>query len=291
MISTFTSLIQKYEVTLDTVVSGLPNLCALRSCKSISEYANNSPFRALSSTESLLIVGTGPSINNVHLSSLAAQYNRVILVNHALRFINQLDTSRCLFLTADMLRASEIANSDAELLLKLGSNKCLLPVTGPTQLRNVLPYLSLYTPLSLRSYFFQFLGPRWLLLFRPISISCALFPKADPSQRPSLVADYILKWIQSGFKTCYPHIAVSSAFDAIFLALALGFEHIDLIGCDFNLGRADSLSSALDPVPAGAFPLAREYLCSIATSLAGQSIFINNLSYDSRPISFNPSYN
>lgn len=274
------SHLQKYSVTLDTIIYGLPGLCSLRSCISIQDFSAHSPFRALSAADSLLIVGTGPSLNDIDLPSFASKYHRIILINHALRFLKNLDDSKCIFITADMLRAAEIAVSDPEALVKLGPNKCLLPVTGPSQLcRHVLPYLSYYKPLSLRSYYFQLLGPCWLLIFRPITISAALYPKANPDRRPFLVADYISRWIKSGFTIRYPHIAVSSAFDAIFFALALGFKNVDLIGCDFDLGRANLLSDSLAPVPAGAFPSARNYLSSIANSLSNQSIKIRNLSY------------
>lgn len=107
----------------------------------------------------------------------------------------------------------------------------------------------------------------------------ALFPKVPSSSRHQLIANYLCEWLQSIRSVDYPHISISSAFDAIVLALALGFKHIDLIGCDFTSSRSSALSPQLGNPPPNAFPMARECLKTISEKLRVHSVFINNLSY------------
>jgi hypothetical protein len=248
-------------------------------CQRLSIHSSSSLFlsRARTHSSSALILGTGPSAQTID-SNIINSHDLIIYVNFAVKWLHTDINARQLFLCSDVLRALQVVHSPYIYNLEsLGKDSCFLYFTAPELIYHFWtldPYL---TCIRLPNYS-PIVSKRVCLpkCIQPLTYRGRICSSINISHRISCIHRVTDEWLSTGISRGDqpPHFGESSAFDAIFLAISLGYKNLTLVGCDFNEGRAASLFDELGIPPSQAFSYCNAILSSIGDSCRAHSISI-----------------
>lgn len=241
--------------------------------KKISEIVDNKKWISSFYNKKILIVGTGPSLDNVN-ENYFLNFDAIIYINHAIKCSGKVEDEY--FFSTDVNVVKGISNKPYyEKIQKIGSEKSILAPIFFQQVffikkefkerfSWIIASQAAYRIHKMNKSFFGFHMP----------VTAVYWPKQPETNELEF-------WFaQQNQVTFFPVIESTSALSAILFVAKYSPEHISLIGCDFNAGRSQAIVDNCPDTILNIFSEAIEKFYFLKNFLEKRKITLHNNSWN-----------
>lgn len=240
--------------------------------KNISKKLDFNEWEKSFSKKKVLIVGTGPSLDEVN-DDYFLNFDAIVYINHAVKFSGKINEEY--FFSTDVNVVKEINNKEYyNNIIKMGADKSILaPVFFQQALFLKKDFKNRFSWILASKAGYKLHRINKVFLGFRFPITAVFWPKQPDTNE---LDNWFSKKNQVDF---FPVIESTSALSAILFAAKYKPKNISLIGCDFGMGRSKSIISDCPALEINVFSEAKNKFLFLKNYLSSKKILLENDSW------------
>lgn len=265
------TFLDKIKWAYTAPISGLIGYQVLK--KKLSLKKDNPLWRSSFHNKKVLIVGTGPSLDNVD-TTYFRKFDTIIYLNHAIKKSNHVSDEY--FFSTDINVVKDIYRLPYyRKISKLGPSKAIIaPIFFQQTLYLKEKFRNDFSWILASDANYKIHYSNSKVLRYKIPVTSILWPK-----QPS-IEDLNTWYLQSHQVNFFPVIESTSALSAILFAAKYKPKYISLIGCDFGLGRSKDLEASNPGPRQNIFKESRQKFHFLSAYLKSKGLTVINESWN-----------